>query len=70
MSDIVPEGFDLSSALSASSTTDESQRKRCPECKSTGIAPHTQKWGQSDTNWRCEYCKATFDEPVVGDDTE
>lgn len=63
----VPDDFSLHDAIHAKSTTPESERKRCPECGSIGInsigTGLAEALTSHDNDWRCESCRATFDEP-------
>jgi len=72
---IVPNEFweefgSIEAARSAPSTTDESERKRCPECGSVSIREKASKPAdycthRKDARYRCakEGCGVHFDEP-------
>jgi len=66
---IVPEDFDLHSALHSESSTPPEERTRCPECKHSSIYPITHKSNgvvRPDAEYRCEDCGHAFDQPIRG----
>lgn len=68
MSIDIPEGFDLQDRLNAPSTTDDRDRKRCPECLLSGTSRNSKKWDQSEKDYHCEECGHAYDgdEAVTG----
>ena len=74
---IVPNEFweefgSIEAARSAPSSTDETERKRCPECGSVSIRQKASKPAdhcthRKDARYRCakEGCGAHFDEPEL-----
>lgn len=78
-SEIVPDNFldahnaetveeALKKARSAQSTTPESERKRCPRCKSIDIKPKsdqiTSNSQRKDGNYHCHSCRSHFEKPL------
>lgn len=68
MSELVPDGFDLEMAKAMNSSTDPSERKRCPDCESVDVSHHTNNFGRSvDYGYTCATCGNRFDDPVYLD---
>lgn len=68
--DLVPEGFDLQSALRAESTTPAEDHPRCPQCGSVNLNPRAERAGVQAGDgkpWYCNNCKERVEaaEPVT-----
>jgi rubredoxin len=64
---IVPEDFDLDSALSAQSSTPEEEMRRCPECRAVNIqrkSNRPESHRERSEDWRCQTCEIHFEEPL------
>jgi len=68
--DFVPDDFNLTSALYEASTTDDSERPRCPHCESKNVVHkidhHIGSASKKPGDWRCDRddCGQHFDEPI------
>lgn len=59
MSDIVPDDFDLKSALAAVTKSRADEAERCEKCGHSGLEPRSggMQNKRRDVRWYCPYCQ-------------
>lgn len=68
--DLIPEGFDLKSAMYARSSTPQERMPRCPECGAVVIVKNVDAHPtgpEAEATYRCGQCREPFDSPEVPD---
>lgn len=62
----IPDDFDLAAAKNQRSTTDDAERKHCPNCDSINVRPKSPSgrvnYRQIEAGYLCGNCDTHFDE--------